>query len=281
MKVGFVGVGSMGRPMLEQVVRAGHEVSFYARRPDVAHEVAACGAASAPSLAELGAGLDVAVVCVFTDAQVREVCGGAEGLLATLPPGGTVVIHTTCRPETPPALAQAGHSRGITVLDAGFSGGPADAAASQITLLVGGESDVLERVRPVLATYAAPILHVGGLGDGQRVKLVNNVLFGAQVALVAEAERIARDLGIDPARALEAISHCSADSYVLGAVRAAGSSDRFQVVAGRYITKDVATATELASAAGTHLGLLATVTESLRAPAGSPAPPETTATAVG
>ncbi|WP_285223262.1 NAD(P)-binding domain-containing protein [Frankia sp. AgPm24] len=263
LRVGFVGVGSVGRPMLEQVVRAGHEVSFHARRPEVAREVAVCGATSVASPAELGAALDVAVVCVFSDAQVHEVCGGDDGLLATLPAGSTLVVHTTCSPETPTELARVGQARGVSVLDAGFSGGPADAAAGRVTLLVGGEVAVLERVRPVLASYASPILHVGGLGDGQRVKLVNNALFGANVALVAEAERLAEELGIDPARALEAIGHCSGASYALGTVRAAGSSAGLHAAAGRYIAKDVATAKELAAAAGTHLGLLATAADTL------------------
>lgn len=253
--------------MLEQVVRAGHEVSFHARRPEVAREVGALEATSVASPAELGATLDVAVVCVFADAQVHEVCGGDNGLLAGLPPGSTLVVHTTCRPETPSELARIGQARGVAVLDAAFSGGPADAAAGRITLLVGGEAGVLERVRPVLATYASPILHVGGLGDGQRVKLVNNALFGAQVALVAEAERLAGDLRIDPAHALEAISHCSGASYALGTVRAAGSSAGLQAAAGRYIAKDVATAKQLAAAAGTHLGLLATAADTVAADA--------------
>ncbi|WP_276529340.1 NAD(P)-binding domain-containing protein [Candidatus Frankia nodulisporulans] len=267
LRVGFVGVGSVGRPMLEQVVRAGHEVSFHARRPEVAREVAVCGATSVASPAELGAALDVAVVCVFSDAQVHEVCGGDDGLLATLPAGSTLVIHTTCSPETPTELARVGQARGVSVLDAAFSGGPADAAAGRVTLLVGGEVAVLERVRPVLASYASPILHVGGLGDGQRVKLVNNALFGANVALVAEAERLAGELGIDPARAIEAIGHCSGASYALGTVRAAGSSAGLHAAAGRYIAKDVATAKQLAAAAGTHLGLLATAADTLESAA--------------
>jgi 3-hydroxyisobutyrate dehydrogenase-like beta-hydroxyacid dehydrogenase len=262
VRVGFVGVGSMGRPMLEQVVGAGFDVSFHARRPEVVREVEASGATSHPTLAALAAASDLVVVCVFADQQVREVCGGDEGLVASLRPGAVVVIHTTCSPDTAPLLAVAGRPGDVRILDAAFSGGPADAAASRVTLLVGGEPAVLETARPVLATYANPILHVGGLGDGQRVKLVNNALFGANVALVAEAERVARDLGIDPAKALDAISHCSGDSYALGTVRAVGSSARLQEAAGRYIAKDVATAKDLAAAAGTHLGLLATAADS-------------------
>ncbi|MCK9877899.1 NAD(P)-binding domain-containing protein [Frankia sp. Ag45/Mut15] len=273
MKVGFVGVGSMGRPMLERVAAAGHDVSFFARREEVRRDLEAAGTATgAPTPAALAADREVVVVCVFNDQQVREVCEGESGLIASLPPGATLIIHTTGSPDTAPRLAEAGRLRKIQVLDAAFSGGPGDAAAGQITLLVGGEPEVLETVRPVLASYCDPIVSVGALGDGQRVKLVNNALFAAKVALVAEAERIARDLGLDPVQALDAISHCSGASYALGTVRAAGSSARLQEAAGRYIAKDVATAKDLATAAGTNLGLLATAADTVAHPADQPPP---------
>jgi 3-hydroxyisobutyrate dehydrogenase-like beta-hydroxyacid dehydrogenase len=245
--------------MLERVLAAGFEVSFFARRPEVVRDVQALGAAGTPSLASLASTTDAVVVCVYTDQQVLDVCTGDKGLLAALRPGGVLVIHSTCNPDTPARLAHQGQDRGVRVLDAAFSGGPADAAAGRITLLVGGDPEALEAARAPLASYADPILHIGGLGDGQRVKLVNNALFGANVALVAEAERVARDLGIDPVKALDAISHCSGDSYALGAARALGSSAGLKEAAGRYIVKDVATAQDLADAAGTDLGLLAAV----------------------
>lgn len=266
MRVGFVGVGSMGRPMLEKVLSAGHDVSFFARRPEVTREVEALGAASRPSLAALAAGSDVIVVCVYTGQQVLDVCDGAAGLLASARDGAVIVIHSTCDPGIPAQLARTGQDRGVGVLDAAFSGGPADVAAGRLTVLAGGDPAVLEAVREPLATYADPILPVGGLGDGQRVKLVNNALFGANVALVAEAERLAADLGLNRAAALEAISHCSGNSYALNVARTLGSSAALQEAAGHYIAKDVATAGELAAASGTDLGLLAVATGRAAAP---------------
>ena len=249
----------MGRPMLERVLHGGFDVAFFARRPEVVQELTQLGAAAATSPAELASSCDVVVVCVFTDQQVRDLCLGPDGLLEAMRAGSVLAVHTTCSPATPAQLADEGAARGVGVLDAAFSGGPDDAAAGAITLLVGGDADILEKARPPLATYAAPILHVGRPGDAQRVKLVNNALFGANIALIAEAERLASDLGIDPAAALEAISHCSGSSYALGTVRGAGSSARLQELAGRYIGKDVATVKQIAAEAGTGLGLLATV----------------------
>lgn len=257
MRVGFIGVGSMGQPMLERVVAAGHDTSFFARRPDVVATVEESGARAVPSVRELGADREVVVVCVFTDAQVHEVCGGDDGLLAAMPAGAIVVIHTTCSPNTPVALDAAARRKGVHVVDAAFSGGPDDAAAGTVTLLVGGSDEVLERARPVLATYSDPILPVGALGDGQRVKLLNNALFGAGVGLAVEAEGVARELGIDPAKAFQAITHCSGNSYALGVAVAMGSAQAMMDAAGKYIRKDVATAQQLAAEAGADLGMLA------------------------
>jgi 3-hydroxyisobutyrate dehydrogenase-like beta-hydroxyacid dehydrogenase len=259
VRIGVIGVGSMGSAMLSRMVATGHDVAFTARRAEVRAEVEALGARSYDSVATLASEVDAVVVCVYSDEQVREVCLGPEGVLAALRPGGTVVVHTTCSPDTPPLLAEVGAARGVQVLDVAFSGGPADAESGGITLLVGGDDDVLAQARPWLSSYGGPLLHVGVLGDAQRVKLVNNALFGASVALVLEAERVARDLGLDPALALAAIAECSGNSYALRLARRPGGAAALRQSAGKYIDKDVATAQALAQAAGTDLGLLGTV----------------------
>jgi 3-hydroxyisobutyrate dehydrogenase-like beta-hydroxyacid dehydrogenase len=249
VNVGLVGLGEMGMPMLERLRAAGHDVSFRARRPEVTARAEGLGAKPAADFADR----DAVIICVYSDDQVRDV--GPEAV-AGMRPGATLVNHTTGSPGTVTLLAEAAAPRGVRVLDAALSGGPADIRAGRLTLLVGGDETVLEDVRTALASYADPILHVGGLGDGQRVKLVNNALFAAQVALVAEAERVASGLGVDPARALEAIAHCSADSRVLRTVVALGSSARMADVAGRFIRKDVAVVEQVARELGVDLGRL-------------------------
>lgn len=258
-RIGFVGVGSMGGAMLSRLLTTGHDVGFTARRAEVRAQLEALGARSYDSVSALAGDVDAVVVCVFSDEQVREVCLGPDGVLAALRPGGTVVVHTTCSADTPLLLAEVGAQRGLQVLDAAFSGGPADAERGALTLLVGGDEDVLAQARPWLSAYGGPLLHVGALGDAQRVKLVNNALFGACVALVVEAERVARDLGLDPALALAAVAECSGDSYALRLARRPGGAAALRQSAGRYIDKDVATAQALAQAAGTDLGLLGSV----------------------
>jgi 3-hydroxyisobutyrate dehydrogenase-like beta-hydroxyacid dehydrogenase len=252
MRVGMVGLGAMGMPMLERLRAAGHDVTVRARRPEVVQRAVDLGATAAHDWSDR----DAVVVCVYADDQVREVGGEA---LETMAPGSTLVNHTTGNPTTVTQLAHDGARRGIRVLDAALSGGPADVAAGRLTLLVGGDAEVLDDVREVVASYSDPILHVGTVGDGQRIKLVNNALFAAQVALVAEAERVAEGLGVDPTAALAAIQHCSGDSRALRNVVGVGSSERMQDLAGRFIAKDVAVVEETAAGAGVALGRLGTI----------------------
>jgi 3-hydroxyisobutyrate dehydrogenase-like beta-hydroxyacid dehydrogenase len=249
VKVGFLGVGNMGMPMLERLVATGHDVTFRARRPEAVERARAHGAVEAGDFADRA----VVAVCVYSDEQLREV---GPGLLASMSRDAVLVNHTTCSPTTVVALADAARPLGIGVLDAAISGGPDEIRAGQLALLVGGDATVLDAARPALTAYGDPILPVGGVGDGQRVKLVNNALFGAQVRLVADAERLAAGLGVDPALALDAITHCSADSAVLRIVVALGSTARMQELPGHYIDKDVAVVKQVADEMGTDLGRL-------------------------
>ncbi len=251
MKVGIFGVGQMGMPVLERMLAAGHDVTFQARRPEVVAAAISQGATLAADFSDR----EVVIVFVYSDEQLRDV---GPGLLTGMPPGSTLVNHTTSKPETATVLAQQASPWTIAVLDAPVSGGADDIRAGKLALLVGGDEQVLERVRPVLASYGDPILHVGALGDGQRVKLVNNALFAAQVAAVGEAERVAQELGVEPIHALQAIAHCSADSYVLRTVLALGSSALMQEFAGPYLRKDVAVVEQIARELGVELGRLGT-----------------------
>jgi 3-hydroxyisobutyrate dehydrogenase-like beta-hydroxyacid dehydrogenase len=251
MNVGIVGIGQMGMPMLERLRSAGHSVTFRARRAEVIEQARQRGAVPTDEFGDR----EAVIICVYRDDQVHEV--GRE-ILATMRSGATLVNHTTGSPATAEYLAELAHTRGVRVLDCALSGGPADIRAGALTLLVGGDEAVLDDVRPALATYSDPIIHVGALGDGQRVKLVNNALFGAQVALVAEAERVAKALGVDGATALDAIQHCSGDSRVLRTVVNVGSSAGLQELAGRFIRKDVATVEQVARELEVELGRLGT-----------------------
>jgi 3-hydroxyisobutyrate dehydrogenase-like beta-hydroxyacid dehydrogenase len=264
VRVGMVGLGGMGYPIAARVRAAGYPLAFHARRPEVIAQATTLGAVDARSLRGVGEASDVVIVCVFNDEQVVDVCLADDGLLAAMAPGSTLVNHTTGSPTTAGMLAEAAGPRGARVLDAALSGGPADIAKGELTLLIGGDPGVLGDVAPVLATYASPILHVGRVGDGQRVKLVNNAIFAANVALVAEAERVAAGLGVSPEAALDAITHCSGDSYALRTTVALRSAVRVEELAGKYMKKDTATVARVAGELGVDLGLLGVVASSPR-----------------
>ena len=173
-QVGFVGTGRMGAPMVRRLVEAGHQVRALGRSIEKRRAASELGAQPVTDLADVGPDADVVIVCVFTDDQVRQVCVESV-LLSTMPPGATLVVHTTGSPRTEQAVAA--QFPDIDVVDAPVSGGPHNIAAGAVTLFVGGGDDAVERVRPVLRSYGDPILHVGPLGAGQAVKLVNNTLF--------------------------------------------------------------------------------------------------------
>ncbi|OBF14868.1 NAD(P)-dependent oxidoreductase [Mycobacterium sp. ACS4331] len=256
MKVGFVGAGRMGAPMVVRLIDAGHEVVVLGRTPERRDELTSLGARAVAEPREVAAGADIVVVCVFTDGQVRQLCLGSEGLVAAMRSGSVLVLHTTGSPRTAEALAAEGERNGVAVIDAPVSGGPHDIAAGSVTLFVGGADDAVCRVRPALESYGDPIVHVGGVGTGQKMKLVNNTLFAAQVGLIAEAARLAGTLGIEESALLEALPHGSGASRAVGNVARAGSSAAFISAVAEFIGKDVAVVRETAAELGADLGRL-------------------------
>lgn len=246
--------------MVSRLVAAGHDVSALGRTAEKRRELQQLGARPVNDAAEAGARADVVVLCVFTDEQVRQVCLDG-GLPATMPPGSALVVHTTASPSTIEAIAvRANH---VDVVDAAVSGGPHDVAAGRLTLFVGGAAAAVERVRPLLDCYGAPVLHVGPIGTGQKVKLVNNALFAGQIGLLAEAIRLGGRLGVPESTLLNALGHGSATSRVLDLVAASGSVASFIEVAGDFVGKDVAVVRDIVTELGSVLGALDDVIETV------------------
>ncbi|WP_089106331.1 NAD(P)-dependent oxidoreductase [Streptomyces hyaluromycini] len=259
MRIGLVGAGRMGRPMASRLMAAGHDVTVLTRRPQAREAAAADGLTRSGTVAETVRDADVVFVVVLTDEQVRSVCLGPEGALAAMRPGATLVQHTTSDPATARLLVEAGAEHGIRVLDAALSGGPHDIAAGRLTLWIGGDESVLDDVRPLLATYASPVLWVGPPGNGQRVKLVNNALFVAQVGLVIDAVRLAGSLGIEERTVLDAVRHGSGASRALDVVARGGSVAAVAERLADLMSKDVAVVREVARGAGADLGIIGAV----------------------
>jgi 3-hydroxyisobutyrate dehydrogenase-like beta-hydroxyacid dehydrogenase len=236
MRLGFVGAGRMGRPMVRRLAAAGHPVRVLARSPQARQDLVAQRHDVAGDLAGVAAGAEAVLVCVLTDAQVCEV---ALGLLGHMTARSTLVVHTTASPGTISSIVDEAGRRGIDVIDAPVSGGPHDVAAGRLTLFVGGAAEPVTRMRPVLASFGDPVLHVGGSGAGQRVKLLNNALFAAQLGLALDAARLATGWGLDEAVLLDALRHGSAASRAVSGAVSRGSVAAFATSIADFLTKDL------------------------------------------
>ena len=241
--------------MVARLVEAGHDVAALGRTPEKRSAIAQLGADAPANTAEVSASADGVVVCVFTDEQLRQVCLN-DGLVAAMSPGSTLVVHTTGSPHTVETIALRAAPHDVDVVDAPVSGGPQNAAAGTLTLFVGGADDAVARVRPVLSCYGDPILHVGPLGAGQKVKLVNNALFAAQIGLLSGSIELGARLGVPESTLLTALRHGSASSRVLDILAAGGSVASFIDTTGEFVGKDVAVARSIATELGSDLGVL-------------------------
>lgn len=241
MRVGWIGLGQIGLPMALRVLAGGHALRAHSRRFDDHQAVRDAGGELTGSPTEAAAGAEVVGVNLFSEAQLYEVLLDG-GVMAAMAPGAVLIVHSTVSPEAIKALA--GARADVAVIDAGFSGTAADTAAGQLALMVGGEAAALEIARPVLATYADHIAHVGPLGAGMTLKLVNNMLFAAQVRLALDAVEAAAQAGIDRVTAAETLARSSGGSFALGVVQRSGASETGAAPLRRYLDKDVAVARE-------------------------------------
>lgn len=258
LRVGFIGAGRMGKPMVERLLVAGHDVRVLGRTEEARSELTELGAHAVAEVLEVAQAADVVIVCVFTDEQVQSICLDGD-LLAAMPRGSTLVLHTTGSPRTAETIAARAALHGVDVVDAPVSGGPHDIAAGRVTLFVGGAESAVDRVRPALESYGDPVLFAGPTGSGQRVKLVNNTLFAAQIGLVTEAVALGERLGLNESALLVALPYGSGTSRALGAIAARGSVASFTDTVGEFVTKDVDVLRKVIADLGSDLGLLDTV----------------------
>jgi 3-hydroxyisobutyrate dehydrogenase-like beta-hydroxyacid dehydrogenase len=256
VRVAFVGAGQIGAPMSERLLAAGHELTVYARRVEVREHFARLGAAVTDSLAEAARDADVVHLALYSDEQLAEVTLGEEGLVTHVAPDTLLVSHTTGSPATVRRIADAGNGH---VVDAPFSGGADDVLAGHLTVMLGGASDDVARARETVGTYADPMLEIGALGSALVVKLVNNALFAANIQLVAQAEQIANDLGVDTPTLARVIQESSGASYVMGLIAPMGSTRTLVDAAGHYMRKDIDVVREVVDGLGVDLGVIGEV----------------------
>jgi 3-hydroxyisobutyrate dehydrogenase-like beta-hydroxyacid dehydrogenase len=249
-RVGFIGLGSQGGPMAQRIVEAGYPLTIWARRAASVEPFADTAAIVAATPAELGAASDVVGICVVADDDVRDVLLRDDGVLAGMTPGGIVVLHSTIHPNTCRELGEAAAERGVAVLDAPVSGGGGAAAKGQLLVMVGGRDGDLARCRPVLDTFAEPVLHLGPLGSGQVAKALNNFLFTAHIGVALDAFAFVDRLGIDRAAAARVLAHGSGGSFAAATLAGSGFDLTGLRGAEPLLRKDVGIMLDIARTAG-------------------------------
>jgi 2-hydroxy-3-oxopropionate reductase len=216
-RVGFIGLGLMGKPMALNLLKKGFAVTAHSRSQAPVDIVVAAGATRASNPAEVAAVSDVIITMVPDAPDVRLVLEGPHGVFETIRQGSVIIDMSTIAPAAARELAAHAADRGVSMLDAPVSGGEIGAIGGTLSIMVGGEAATLERVRPILAAMGNPdrIVHIGPSGAGQVCKACNQICIGGALAAVSEAFAIAYKSGIDPAKVREALMGGFAASRVL------------------------------------------------------------------
>ncbi|HSL09894.1 MAG TPA: 2-hydroxy-3-oxopropionate reductase [Actinomycetota bacterium] len=214
-RLGFIGLGIMGRPMARNLLAAGFHVTAHSRSPGPVDELVAAGADRASSPAEVAAASDVTITMLPDTPDVDEVLTGHEGVADGVAAGALVVDMSTIDPGPTRRLAATFAARDVAMLDAPVSGGERGAIDAALSIMVGGEASAFERARPVFDALGRTVVHVGPSGAGQVCKACNQLVVAATIEAVAEALALAERSDVDPARVREALLGGFAGSKIL------------------------------------------------------------------
>ena len=214
-KVGFIGLGIMGQGMAHNLLKAKWPLTVWNRTAGKMEALAAEGAQTGSSPADVAARSDVILICVSDTPDVEEVVLGQQGIIEGARPGSLVIDCSTISPDATRKLNRALAERGVAMLDAPISGGSEGAAKGTLSIMVGGEAKDFERALPVLQAVGKKITHVGPAGAGQTVKLVNQILVVGNTLAMSEALLFAQAGGVELEKALDAVTAGAAGSWML------------------------------------------------------------------
>ncbi len=261
LKVGFVGLGNIGKPMAQRLAASDLEVTVFDVAEAPVAELVAAGATAAGSVADLAAEVDVVCVMVRDDDQVREVL---SQILSRSRPGQVVLVHSTVAPSTPAELVETAAEFGVEVLDAPVSGGAMGAADGTLALMVGGTESGFLRVQPVLDVLGSKVVHAGPIGSGTRFKLARNLMHFVAFTAATEAQRLAEAAGLDLVELGHVVRHTDTVTGGPGAIMHRASTaplatdDFWFGVFGHVVAlgeKDLRFATDLAAELGVEVPL--------------------------
>ena len=216
-KIGFIGLGNMGLPMALNLCRAGFEVLVHSRRPESAVKVEELGGRSVESYAALAREADAVITIVPADREIEELYLSENGILENVRPGTVCIDMTSALGSTMRKLDERVKAMGkvVKIVDAPVSGGVAGAVNGKLTIMVGCESqELFESIQPVLKAMGEKIFYTGGLGTGSDIKMINQMINAANVAVAAEAVTLADRLGVDLNKLVEIVNQSSGGSYI-------------------------------------------------------------------
>jgi 2-hydroxy-3-oxopropionate reductase len=266
MQIGFIGLGVMGQAMALNLLRGGHQLVIWARRPESLQPLLAAGAVACATPAAVGQRSEVVFTMLTAGADVERVALGLDGLVDGLAAASLLVDMSTIAPGMARSLAQRLGERAIDMLDAPVSGGSQAAVAASLAIMVGGRAAVLERARPLLALLGKTIVHVGDNGAGQVAKACNQMIMVGAIQAIAEALHFSAAAGADPAKVRQALAGGSAGSRALEAMGGRMVDREFAAgVEARLHHKDYGILMDEAHRLGVPLPLAAQVWQQLNA----------------
>jgi 3-hydroxyisobutyrate dehydrogenase len=214
-KIAFIGLGNMGRPMAENLVRAGHDVAGFDMAQASVQAFATAGGIAAASAVEAVTDAEVVVTMLPAGPHVRGAYLDPKGILAHAKPGALLIDCSTIDVDSARAVAAAASDRGFAMIDAPVSGGTGGAAAGTLTFMVGGTEAAVGQATPYLSQMGKTIVHCGGAGTGQAAKICNNMILGISMAAVSEAFALAEKLGLDAQKLYDVSSKSSGQCWSL------------------------------------------------------------------
>jgi 3-hydroxyisobutyrate dehydrogenase len=211
--IGFIGLGNMGLPMAQNLLKVGHVVSGFDVNAEASEWLAASGGKGTNSIGDACNGAEVVVTMLPAGEHVRQVYLGESGVLAAVTPGTLLIDSSTIDVQTARDVARAAEGRELDMVDAPVSGGVTGAQGATLTFMVGGSDDAFARARLILDSMGKTIVHAGGSGTGQAAKICNNMILGASMIVVSEAFLLAEKLGLDAQKLFDISSKSSGQCW--------------------------------------------------------------------
>lgn len=262
-RIGFIGLGNMGLPMAQNLIRAGHSVVGLDVSKAQVDKLVAAGGTAASGIKMVASEVDALITMLPAGEQVREIYLGTDGAIAAAGSGTLLIDSSTIDVESARTVAAAAAKKGLAMLDAPVSGGVGGAQAGTLTFMVGGDTAAVERAKPILETMGKTIVHAGGAGTGQAAKICNNMILGVSMIAVSEAFVLAEKLGLDGQKLFDISSKSSGQCWsmtsycpVPGPVPTSPANRDYQAgFTAAMMLKDLKLAQDAANAAGAQTPL--------------------------